>query len=63
MPPLKRADILRRAHAERTRLVRAGLPVPFRVRALDAEYRQGVNARYRERKKVKDAARDEADAA
>lgn len=50
-PPLGRADVLRRAHAERTRLERAGLPVPFQVRALAAEYRQGVNARYRERKK------------
>lgn len=51
-PPLERADILRRAHAERTRLERANLPVPFQVRALAAEYRQAVNARYRERKKT-----------
>jgi hypothetical protein len=51
LAPLAQEDVLRRAHAERTRLERAGLPVPFQVRAMAAEYRQGVNARYRERKK------------
>ena len=37
-PPRYR-DALRAAHAERTRLMRAGLPVPYRVLVLDSEYR------------------------
>jgi len=43
MPPDPEA--LRRAHAERVRLMRAGLPVPHRVRALDGQYRADVRRR------------------
>jgi hypothetical protein len=47
MPPLSREDVLRRAHAEYTRLIRAGLPVPARIRFLHNEYRV-TNKRRRE---------------
>jgi hypothetical protein len=43
--PADRARVLRRAHAEFTRLVRAGLPVPFALRAVDGEYRADVRRR------------------
>jgi hypothetical protein len=38
MPAEARTEVLRRAHATYTRLVRAGLPVPYEVRVLDSEY-------------------------
>ena len=44
-PPPGREEILRAAHTERTRLDRAGLPVPYRVLVLDSEYRAHVRWR------------------
>jgi len=38
MLPEARTETLRRAHAAFTRLTRAGLPVPYELRVLDAEY-------------------------
>jgi hypothetical protein len=43
MPPHR--DALRAAHAERRRLERAGLPVPFAVRAADGQYQADVRRR------------------
>jgi hypothetical protein len=43
--PEDRPGILRRAHAERGRLDRAGLPVPPALAALDGEYQSGVYRR------------------
>ena len=51
-----RVELLRAAHAELTRLSRAGLPVPYLVRSLDCEYRAHMR-----RQKI--AATEAADAA
>jgi len=45
MPPGARTEALRRAHAAFTRLGRAGLPVPYDLRVLDAEYQADVRRR------------------
>lgn len=58
MPPMAREDILRHAHAEYTRLLRAGLPVPARIRFLHNEYRQS-----NKRRRDEAAARETVDAA
>ena len=59
LPPLSREDVLRRAHAEYTRLIRAGLPVPGRIRLLHNEYRVG-NKRRREEAAAGEAGQDAA---
>ena len=45
MPAEARTEVLRRAHAAFTRLTRKGLPVPYDLRVLDAEYQAGVRRR------------------
>ena len=55
MPPAGRGEVLRAAHAERVRLDRAGLPVPFGVRMLDSQYRSDVR-----RRRIREAERDAA---
>lgn len=45
LPPMSREDMLRAAHAEYSRLLRAGEPVPARLRLLNSEYRRGNKLR------------------
>ena len=48
MPLVTRQDMLKAVHAEYSRLIRAGQPVPGRIRILNSEYRRGNKQRLAE---------------
>ena len=60
MPLVTRQDMLKAVHAEYSRLIRAGQPVPGRIRILNSEYRRGNKLRLAE---ARLAAEEMADAA